>query len=90
MYGEGARKFGFINMSPLGCIPFIKAAINSDSCLEEGNVIAKLHNKILVKVLHDLKRRLPGFQYSIFDAYSSIEDRLNNPSKYGTLLHLSF
>ncbi|XAR49843.1 hypothetical protein NMG60_11004000 [Bertholletia excelsa] len=85
IYKTGGRKFGFVNLGPLGCYPLARAMNlgNTGECLEELTTLVKLPNFNLPKVLKKLERRLQGFKYSIFDLYTSVSERMNSPSKYG-------
>ncbi|XAR49846.1 hypothetical protein NMG60_11004004 [Bertholletia excelsa] len=85
IYKAGGRKFGFVNLTPLGCAPFMRLLniANGGECVEEATAFAKLHNIALSKVLRRLERRLHGFKYSYFDFYTTSSEILNNPSKYG-------
>ena len=88
MYEIGARKFGFLTMVSLGCAPVLKLFVpgNTGACFEEANQLAKMHNEQLPKVLESTKSHLPGFNYSLHDMYTSMNQRLENPSKYGNLM----
>ncbi|XP_044496815.1 GDSL esterase/lipase 1-like [Mangifera indica] len=85
IYMQGGRKFAFVNMLPLGCLPGVKILVpgNSGSCLEAALEMARLHNKELHKALKDLKSQLDGFKYANHDLYKSLGERINNPSGYG-------
>ncbi|XAR49844.1 hypothetical protein NMG60_11004001, partial [Bertholletia excelsa] len=85
IYKTGGRKFGFVNLAPIGCVPFMRLLniANGGECVEEATAFAKLHNIALSKVLKRLERRLNGFKYSYFDFYTTSSEILNNPSKYG-------
>ncbi|KAK0595575.1 hypothetical protein LWI29_008015 [Acer saccharum] len=88
IYKEGGRKFGFLNLLPLGCIPSMKVLIvpgstSGNSCQEDGTELAKLHNKALSESLQELERALEGFRYSYHDFYGSLIERMNNPEAYG-------
>ncbi|KAK3220613.1 hypothetical protein Dsin_014583 [Dipteronia sinensis] len=88
IYEEGGRKFGFLNLLPLGCIPSMKVLIvpgstSGNSCQEDGIELAKLHNKALSESLQELERVLEGFGYSYHDFYGSLIERMNNPEAYG-------
>lgn len=85
IYKIGGRKFGFVNVLPLGCLPSfrIRNPDNIGACVEEAILLVKLHNKELAKVLLKLKSQLQGFKYSTADFYTSLSERMNNPSKYG-------
>lgn len=91
---QGGRKFAFVNMLPLGCLPGVKILVpgNSGSCLEAALEMARLHNKELHKALKDLESQLDGFKYANHDLYKSLGERINNPSGYGkyTCHHLFF
>ncbi|KAJ6348018.1 hypothetical protein OIU76_004502 [Salix suchowensis] len=85
IYRLGGRKFAFINVPPLGCLPTIRIsrAANNGSCLKETSLVAALHNKALSKLLRELEKRLKGFKHSLFDLNSFLEQRINHPSKFG-------
>ncbi|KAI9162619.1 hypothetical protein LWI28_028995 [Acer negundo] len=88
IYEEGGRKFGFLNLLPLGCMPSMKVLIvpgstSGNSCQEDGTELAKLHNKALSASLQELERVLEGFRYSYHDFYGSLIERMNNPEAYG-------
>ncbi|KAE8655370.1 GDSL esterase/lipase 5 [Hibiscus syriacus] len=86
IYRRRGRKFTFINLPELGCLPgmrIIKSG-NNGSFLEEARRLATLHNKALSKLLFELEKRLKGFKYSLFDFNSSLRQRMQHPFKYGT------
>ncbi|KAI4355382.1 hypothetical protein L6164_004162 [Bauhinia variegata] len=79
------RKFGFLNLPPLGCLPIMKAAmpVSRNGCVEEITELVKLRNRKLAEFLPKLELQLQGFKYSYIDFYTSLSDRLKEPSKYG-------
>ncbi|XVF25276.1 hypothetical protein REPUB_Repub13aG0199100 [Reevesia pubescens] len=85
IYRSGGRKFAFINLADLGCLPAMRIikSENNGSCLEEATSFATLHNKALSKLLSKLEKRLKGFTYSLFDFNSNLRQRMHHPSKYG-------
>ncbi|KAL7223878.1 hypothetical protein ACSBR1_025356 [Camellia fascicularis] len=86
IYETGGRKFGFVGVGPLGCVPFARVMLNQENsgeCLDELTTRVKLHNIALSKVLQKLESQLEGFLYSNFDLYTSWGERMDNPSKYG-------
>lgn len=93
IYKKGGRKFGFLNLGPLGCIPSMKVLVpeaeSTCSRLEEATKIVKLHNKELSEVLLELESELHGFRYANHDFYASLTERINNPSKYGMSFDLT-
>ncbi|XP_062154192.1 GDSL esterase/lipase 5-like isoform X2 [Alnus glutinosa] len=85
IYKRGGRKFGFINLPPLGCLPGMRIIKpeNNGSCLEEVSSLAKLHNIALSMLLPILEKQLKGFRYSFFNFNINLRQRMNHPSKYG-------
>ncbi|XP_050233913.1 GDSL esterase/lipase 5 [Mercurialis annua] len=85
IYKLGGRKFAFINLPELGCIPAIRIIKpeNNGRCLEQTSLLATLHNKALSKLLVQMEKSLKGFRYSLFDFKSSLHQRMNHPSKFG-------
>lgn len=82
IYKEGGRKFGFLNMASLACTPAIRAT-NNGECVEEFTYLAKIHNILFYEKIKELKKKLHGFHYSIFDFFGTATEKLNNPSKFG-------
>ncbi|XP_024973442.1 GDSL esterase/lipase 5-like isoform X1 [Cynara cardunculus var. scolymus] len=87
LHKRGGRKFGFLNLGPLGCLPGIRIILNpptdSGGCIEAASLLAKLHNKALTKSLKRLAEELHGFKYLLYDFNSNLKHRLKHPSKYG-------
>ncbi|XWS20011.1 hypothetical protein CRYUN_Cryun31cG0065000 [Craigia yunnanensis] len=85
IYRKGGKKFGFLNLGSLGCVPRQKALVpgNTGSCFEEITEIAKLHNAALSKALQELEIKLVEFKYAKHDINISFSERANNPEKYG-------
>ncbi|MED6139898.1 hypothetical protein PIB30_088287 [Stylosanthes scabra] len=87
VYNEGGRKFGFLNVYPLGYIPLLRILVAGNSiedCLQqEATVLARLQNNDLPKTLQKLEKELSGFKYSVTDNYAAFLDLIQNPSKYG-------
>ncbi|XP_052183032.1 GDSL esterase/lipase 5-like [Diospyros lotus] len=85
VYGGGGRKFGFLNLGPLGCLPGLRILQPEDNggCLEEASRLAELHNEALSKMLRRLASHLKGFKYSLYDFNSHARQLMNEPSKYG-------
>ncbi|OMO65984.1 Lipase, GDSL [Corchorus olitorius] len=83
IYRRGGRKFAFINLPDLGCVPGIRILTSNGSCLEKASSLANLHNEALFKLLFQLQKRLKGFKYTIFDFNTNLKNRMLHPSKYG-------
>lgn len=85
VYERGGRKFGFLNLGPLGCLPGIRILepeING-GCLEDASTLAKLHNEALSKMLSELENQLKDFRYALYDFHTNLKERMDHPSKYG-------
>ena len=83
LYGSGGRKFAFQNLAPLGCLPSVKQANgNVQECARLPSEMAELHNKKLLQLLVELSRQLSGFQYSFYDFFSSIQNRVIKSKTY--------
>ncbi|KAF8049696.1 hypothetical protein N665_2144s0003 [Sinapis alba] len=83
IYGSGGRKFAFQNLAPLGCLPAVKQANgNVQECVRLPSEMAELHNKKLLHLCVELSRELSGFQYSLYDFFSSIQNRVIKSKTY--------
>ncbi|KAK2645108.1 hypothetical protein Ddye_020303 [Dipteronia dyeriana] len=87
LYKKGGRKFGFLSLSPLGCLPALRAlnpkASDEGGCFEAASALALAHNNALKSVLTSLEQILKGFKYCYSNFYNWLDDRINYPSKYG-------
>ncbi|KAL7213649.1 hypothetical protein ACSBR2_016222 [Camellia fascicularis] len=86
LYEKRGRKFGSLCLSPLGCLPALRAANpkgNEGGCFEEACALALAHNNALKAVLTSLEHLFKGFKYCNSNFYGWFEDKINNPSKYG-------
>ncbi|KAM6601762.1 hypothetical protein CsatA_021371 [Cannabis sativa] len=85
IYKRGGRKFGFVNAPPLGCLPSLKMLKpdNESGCYDEITSLAKIHNALLPKVLKKIQSEHNSFNYTIYDLFTSMSKRIDDPSKYG-------
>ncbi|XP_044463173.1 GDSL esterase/lipase 5-like [Mangifera indica] len=87
LYKKGGRKFGFMSVSPLGCMPSWRALnLNKESeggCYEAASSLAEAHNNALKGILSSLAYIFKDFKYSNANFYNWLEDRMNNPGNYG-------
>lgn len=86
LYEKGARKFGFLSLCPLGCMPLMRARNPKSSeggCFEAASGLALAHNNALNAVLTSLEQLLKGFKYCNPEFYTWLYDRINNPASYG-------
>ncbi|KAG8376275.1 hypothetical protein BUALT_Bualt09G0046300 [Buddleja alternifolia] len=82
LYGKGARKFGFLSLSPLGCLPILRA-MSPKGCFEEANSLALAHNNALKNVLTNLGYLFKDFKYCYSNFYNWLQQRIIYPSNYG-------
>lgn len=86
LYAKGGRKFAFLSLSPLGCLPVLRAInpkANEDGCFEDASALALAHNHALKSVLHSFGNLLEGFKYCNSDFYSWLDHRIKDPFIYG-------
>ncbi|KAK7294514.1 hypothetical protein RJT34_17403 [Clitoria ternatea] len=85
IYTRGARKFVFLNLPPLGCVPGtrILQPERNGSCLQELSDLATLHNRILPVALSKLEKKLTGFKFALYDLHTDVTQMINHPLKYG-------
>nr|XP_027121736.1 GDSL esterase/lipase 1-like isoform X1 [Coffea arabica] len=86
VYKAGGRKFGFLSLLPLGCLPYVRAHNaegNGETCVKDLTDLAKSYNAALAQKFKQLQKQLKGFIYSNFDFFNAVSQRLSNPSKYG-------
>nr|AHD26989.1 MVP1 [Pachycladon enysii]AHD26990.1 MVP1 [Pachycladon enysii] len=83
IHEAGGRKFAFQNLAPLGCLPVVKQEKgNEKECVNLPSELAALHNKNLLLLLEKLAQDLESFQYSFYDFFSSVQDRVFEPTTY--------
>ncbi|KFK23985.1 hypothetical protein AALP_AAs73856U000200 [Arabis alpina] len=83
LYGMRARKFMVQMLPPLGCLPIVKQDYKTGGeCYEPLNDLAKQHNAKLGPMLNQFALTSSGFQFTVFDFYSSIIRRLQRPFTY--------
>ncbi|PON62549.1 Lipase [Trema orientale] len=87
IYKIGGRKFGFLKLWPLACVPYVRVieVDKNGACLDQITPYIQLHNKGISKLLQKLQNdnKLNGFRYSNIDFYSFLKERMYHPSKYG-------
>ncbi|KAH9305593.1 hypothetical protein KI387_009997, partial [Taxus chinensis] len=84
LYSKGARKFGNLGLSALGCLPIMRAMANDPNggCLAAASAMAAAHNSALSTAFQGLASVLPGLTIADSNFYDFLNDRLEQPSKY--------
>ncbi|CAA7399680.1 unnamed protein product [Spirodela intermedia] len=85
LYGQGARKIGFMGIPPLGCVPADRTFFGGPQrdCSEELNQASQLFNDALAVELHRLSHELPGSNLIYVDIYTLMIDVIQRPTHYG-------
>ncbi|KAL5583398.1 hypothetical protein UlMin_015840 [Ulmus minor] len=84
IYKIGGRKFGFVNLWPLACVPFVRVIPGQNgACLDQVTPFVQLHNKEISNLLQKKHSELKGFKYSLLDFNTFLNERIDHPSKYG-------
>ncbi|KAL8171584.1 hypothetical protein V2J09_023388 [Rumex salicifolius] len=85
IYDRGGRKFGFVNVPPVGCLPGIRIlnGTKEHGCLKVASDLTILHNRAFLVLLKRLERQLPGLKFALFDLHNSLLQRIKHPYKYG-------
>ncbi|KAH9619330.1 hypothetical protein KSS87_021880 [Heliosperma pusillum] len=64
IYKIGGRKFGFLNVLPIGCAPALRLIANANGeCLKDVVTYTRLHNEAIFQALQQLANKLPGFKW---------------------------
>ena len=80
----GARKFGIINVGPVGCVPRVRVLNVTGACNDDLNLYAAGYAAVLKSALTGLAPKLPGFAYSLTDSFAGTQAILTNSQALGT------
>eukprot|EP01018_Ginkgo_biloba_P004757 Gb_24156 [translate_table: standard] len=87
LYILDARKFGLINLPPLGCLPFertLRVLQSKGKCAEDINEAASGFNtKLKTSIIDGPISALPGLKIVSLHYYDLVMEAIQNPSKYG-------
>jgi hypothetical protein len=83
LYGLGARKFGIINVGPLGCVPRVRVLNATGACNDAINLYAAGFAASVKSALAGLAPKLPGFAYSLADSFAATQASFSNPLSLG-------
>ncbi|KAL8540046.1 hypothetical protein ACS0TY_001585 [Phlomoides rotata] len=86
LYGLGARRFGIINVPPVGCCPYsrlIQIQLNgTNDCFSPMNDFALSFHIALDMLLRNISSQLPGIKYSLGNTYQMTLDAISNPKRF--------
>ncbi|MQM17807.1 hypothetical protein Taro_050786 [Colocasia esculenta] len=83
LYGYGARRFGILGLSLIGCCPSFRRLNTTGDCIAALDDYALQFNKALSKVLKQFVSAHAGVKYSVGDGLSIGKLIADNPLKYG-------
>ncbi|KAF0932587.1 hypothetical protein E2562_010464 [Oryza meyeriana var. granulata] len=87
LYGLGARRFGIIDVPPIGCVPSVRATTpaGATGCIDGANDLARGFNSALRSMMASLagSGALPGMRYSVSSSYNVVSYLTANPAAAG-------
>jgi hypothetical protein len=84
----GARKFGIINVGPVGCVPRVRILNVTGACNDALNLYAAGLAAAVKSALTTLAPKLPSFAYSLADSFAASQAIFSNPQSICTLCHI--
>ncbi|KFK31504.1 hypothetical protein AALP_AA6G121100 [Arabis alpina] len=78
----GARRLVVVGVPPMGCMPLMKYLKGQETCIDQLNQIAFSFNSKIVKNLELLQSEI-GLKTIYVDAYSTIQEAVKTPQKFG-------
>ncbi|KAJ9561801.1 hypothetical protein OSB04_006961, partial [Centaurea solstitialis] len=79
LYKLGARKFGIIDIPPIGCCPAARAFNATGGCIQDLNDNARLFYGSMQSHLAKLSLVFKGFKYSLGNTYAMTMNVIDNP-----------
>ncbi|CAD6242470.1 unnamed protein product [Miscanthus lutarioriparius] len=87
LHGLGARRFGIVDVPPLGCVPSVRVTSSDGAsrCVDGANELARGFNDALRAALANLTASgaLPGARYSVGSSYSVVSYFTAHPGAAG-------
>ncbi|XP_047079928.1 GDSL esterase/lipase At5g55050-like [Lolium rigidum] len=86
LYDHGARRFGIVNVPPIGCVPALRNRSDTGACMEFANNLSRNFNDNWLSVVMknfaaDPER--PGITYSVGNSYNMITNFTADPEAAG-------
>jgi len=81
----GGRRFVFVGLPPMGCLPIARTLVGtgSDRCVETLNQLATSFNSKLVQLLSFINYQRQ-IRTSYIDTYTATHDATVDPKTFGT------
>uniref|UniRef100_A0ACD5TYT4 Uncharacterized protein n=2 Tax=Avena sativa TaxID=4498 RepID=A0ACD5TYT4_AVESA len=85
LYDLGARRFGIIDVPPIGCLPVIRSLSPTGACVGISNELAKGLNNLLVERMAQLAAdpERPGMTYSVGSSFNLVTNFTTDPEAAG-------
>ncbi|KAG8059493.1 hypothetical protein GUJ93_ZPchr0002g24651 [Zizania palustris] len=87
LYSLGARRFGILDVPPVGCVPSVRvlSPTGANACVESANGLARGFNDGLASLMAKLagSGAMPGMSYSIGSPYNVVSYLTANPEAAG-------
>ncbi|KAL6629315.1 hypothetical protein ACP70R_029080 [Stipagrostis hirtigluma subsp. patula] len=77
----GGRRFVFVGVPPIGCLPIVRTLTGADNCHGKLNLLATSFNKKLAKMVHILKNE-PDNRATFIDVYAIIAKATTDPNNF--------
>lgn len=86
----GGRRFVFVGVPPIGCLPIVRTLLGTgaEKCHENMNLLATSFNEKLIEVVRFLKNE-PNTRATFIDIYTIIGTATIDPNNFGTLCYIS-
>ncbi|VAI00139.1 unnamed protein product [Triticum turgidum subsp. durum] len=86
----GARRFVFVGLPPIGCLPIARTLLgrDPDGCDSDLNQLAASFNSRLIQ-LSNFVNYQPRMRSAYIDTYTIIRAATDNPQNYGSVFHIS-
>lgn len=85
LYNAGARKFGVVSLSAIGCIPLELLVSRSldGSCNNDVNAEILRFNSALHVMIKDLQATYADAHFTFLDSFNIVYNIIQNPVSYG-------
>ncbi|OAY84541.1 GDSL esterase/lipase [Ananas comosus] len=83
LYTLGARKFGVIDVPPIGCCPYPRSLSPTGDCIDLLNELARRFNRGVGSLMQNLSSTLQGFKYSIGSSHKVVLQIIRYPDAFG-------
>ncbi|WVZ74265.1 hypothetical protein U9M48_022472 [Paspalum notatum var. saurae] len=83
LYVLGARKFGVIDVPPIGCCPYPRSLHPLGACIDVLNELALAFNKGVKAAMRGLSASFPGLRYSVGSTHAMVQSIIKHPQKLG-------